>query len=143
VEGFLVGFADFDGIGGLGLGDAVVSDGIADKSVGILRGYRRMALGFVFMVAWFRRVSSILTRSTYELKRDYRAEGLCFFSLGFAEEVMVLEAHPVFRFVSEVAAELQAVLWGEQAAAGENVIEHLRADVEVGGELRLSQAVIV
>ena len=56
---------------------------------------------------------------------------------------MVLEAHPVFRFVSEVAAELQAVLWGEQAAAGENVIEQLRADVEVGGELRLGQAVIV
>jgi hypothetical protein len=39
-----------------------------------------------------------LTRSTYELKRDYRAEGLCFFSLGFAEEVMVLEAHPVFQY---------------------------------------------
>jgi len=84
-----------------------------------------------------------LTRSTYELKRDYRAEGLCFFSLRFAEEVMVLEAHPVFRFVSEIASELQAVLRGEQAAAGENVIEQLRADVEVSGELRLGQAVIV
>ena len=84
-----------------------------------------------------------LTRSTYELKRDYRAECLCFFSLGFAEEVMVLEAHPVFRFVSEIASELQAVLRGEQAAACENVIEQLRADVEVGGELRLGQAVIV
>lgn len=29
-----LGFADFHGIGGLGLGDAVVSDGIADKSGG-------------------------------------------------------------------------------------------------------------
>ena len=56
---------------------------------------------------------------------------------------MVLEAHPVFRFVSEIASELQAVLRGEQAAAGENVSEQLRADVEVGGELRLGQAVIV
>lgn len=88
-------------------------------------------------------VSSILTRSTYELKRDYRAECLCFFSLGFSEEVMVLEAHPVFRFVSEIASELQAVLRCEKAAACENVIEQLRADVEVGGELRLGQAVIV
>jgi hypothetical protein len=84
-----------------------------------------------------------LTRSTYELKRDYCAEGLCFFSLRFAEEVMVLEAHPVFRFVSEIASELQAVLRGEQAAARENVIEQLWADVKVGGELRLGQAVIV
>ena len=75
-----------------------------------------------------------LKRSTYELKRDYRAECLCLFSLGFAEEVMVLEAHPVFRFVSEIASELQAVLRGEQAAACETVIEHWRAEVEVGGE---------
>ena len=84
-----------------------------------------------------------LTRSTYELKRDYRAEGLCFFSLRFAEEVMVLEAHPVFRFVSEIASELQAVLRGEQAAAGENVIEQLRADVEVGGELAFQKLQVV
>ena len=32
---------------------------------------------------------------------------------------------------------------GEQAAAGQNVIEQLRADVEASGELRLGQAVIV
>ena len=34
------------------------------------------------------------------------------FALGFAEEVMVLQAHPVFRRVAEVAPELQAVLRG-------------------------------
>ncbi len=81
--------------------------------------------------------------SACDLERDYCAECLCFFSLGFAEEVMVLEAHPVFRFVSEMASELQAVLRGEQATAGENVIEQLRADVEASGELRLGKAVIV
>ena len=56
---------------------------------------------------------------------------------------MVLEAHPVFGFVAEVASEFQAVLRGEQAAAGEDVIEQLRADVEIGGEFRLGQTVVV
>jgi len=81
--------------------------------------------------------------STHGLERDYCAEFFCFVALGFAEEVMVLKPHPVFRFVSEIASELQAVLRGEQAAAGEDVIEQLRADVEFCGELCLSEAVIV
>ena len=46
-----------------------------------------------------------------------------FFALGFAKKVVVLEAHPVFRLVAEVAAQFQAVFRGEQSAAGEDVIE--------------------
>ena len=52
----------------------------------------------------------LTTGSTRDLERDSCAEVFCFFALGFAEEIVVLEAHPVFRFVSEVASEFQAVL---------------------------------
>ena len=53
---------------------------------------------------------------------------------------MVLEAHPIFRLVPEIAAQLEAVLRGEQAAAGEEVIEKLRADLDICGELGLGQS---
>ena len=72
-----------------------------------------------------------MTRSAGDLERDDCAEFLGFLALGFAEEVMVLQAHPIFRLVSEVASQFQAVLRSEQAAAGEHVIEQLRADVEI------------
>ena len=55
------------------------------------------------------------------------------FGFGPAEEVMVLQAHPVFRLVAEIAAELEAMLGRELAAAGEDVVEELRADVDVRG----------
>lgn len=58
-----------------------------------------------------------MTGSARYLERDHCVELFRLFFLGFAEKVMVLEAHPVFRFVSEIASELQAVLRGEQAAA--------------------------
>ena len=82
----------------------------------------------------------LTTGSTRDLERDHCAEVFCFFPLGFAEEIVVLEPLPVFRFVSEVASQFQAVLRGEQAAAGEDVVEYLRADVDFCSEicLRLS-----
>jgi len=83
-----------------------------------------------------------MRESARNLERDHSVEFLCFFELGFAEEVMVLQAHPIFRLVAEVATELQAVLRGEQAATREDVVEQLRADVDVCGELRLCQAVV-
>jgi hypothetical protein len=66
-----------------------------------------------------------------------------FFALGFTEEIVVLQAHPVFWLSPEVAAQFQAVLGSEQAAAGEDVIEKLRADVKIRGESGLRKSVIV
>ena len=66
-----------------------------------------------------------------------------FLTLGFAEEVMVLEAHPVFGFVAKESTQFQAMLGSEQAAARENIIEQLRADVETCGELGLREFMVV
>jgi len=102
-----------------------------------------MAVGFIFIFVWLQGVSSLLTGSTSGLERDDCTEFLSLLTLGFAEEVVILQAHPIFRFVSEVAAQFQAMLRGEQPTAGEDVIEQLRADVEIGGELFLGQVVIL
>jgi len=56
---------------------------------------------------------------------------------------VVLEAHPVFRLVPEVAAQFQEVLGSEEAPAGEDVVEKRRADVEIRGEPGLRKPVIV
>ena len=77
--------------------------------------------------------------STCGQRRD-GTEFFRFISLRFAEEVVVLQTHPVFRLVSEIAAQLEAMLRGQQPAAGEDVIEKLRADMDVCGELGLGQS---
>lgn len=67
-------------------------------------------------------------------------EFVSFLALGLPKQIVVLKAHPIFRLISEIAAQLEAVLRGEQAAAGEQVIEKLRADMDVCGELGLGQS---
>lgn len=57
------------------------------------------------------------------------------FELSFPKEVMVLQAHPVFGFIAEIAAQLQAMLRGKQSAAGKDVVQQLRANVPICGEL--------
>jgi hypothetical protein len=82
-------------------------------------------------------------KSTRNLERSNGGEFGGFFALGFAEKIVVLEAHPVFRFVSEVSSEFQAMLGCEQSAAGEDVIEKLRTDVEIRGESGLGEPVVI
>ena len=63
--------------------------------------------------------------------------------LGFTEKVMVLESHPIFRLVAKITAQFEAMLRGKQAAAGKQVVQELRADMNVGGELGLGQTMVI
>lgn len=64
-----------------------------------------------------------------------------FVVLGLGEEMMMLQAHPIFGFLAEIVIQLQALPGSEQAAAGEGIIEQLRACVKIRSELRLEQSV--
>jgi len=80
---------------------------------------------------------------TCHLERNNGGEFGGFFLLGYAKQIVVLKAHPVFGFISEIAPQLEAVLGSEHATTGKYVIQELRADMEILGKPGLSQTIIL
>ena len=62
-------------------------------------------------------------RSTRNFQRHDSIKLGGLFVLGLAEEVMVLQAHPVFGFIPKIAAQLQTMLRGEKPASCKDVVE--------------------
>ena len=48
-----------------------------ESGFGVLRGSRRMALGFGFMVGWIQGESSILMSSTFSISESYQSKVMC------------------------------------------------------------------